>query len=123
MDQKLLSQMVCTGIFVVTVVKTDPNIGTKGISLVVIDLDSEGINRTKINKLGWHSSDTAEISFDNVKVPKENLVGEKGKGFYYLMNGLQLERLIFVPSCIGAMEYAMSESIKYMKQENHLANN
>ena len=104
------------GDFVVTVVKTDPNIGTKGISLVVVDLNSEGINRTKINKLGWHSSDTAEISFDNVKVPKENLVGEKGKGFYYLMNGLQLERLIFVPSCIGAMEYAMSESIKYMKQ-------
>ena len=104
------------GDFVVTVVKTDSNIGAKGISLVVIDLKSEGINRTKINKLGWHSSDTAEISFDNVKVPKENLVGEKGKGFYYLMNGLQLERLIFVPSCIGAMEYAMSESIKYMKQ-------
>ena len=104
------------GDFVVTVVKTDSNIGTKGISLVVIDLNSKGINRTKINKLGWHSSDTAEISFDNVKVPKENLVGLKGKGFYYLMNGLQLERLIFVPSCIGAMEYAMSESIKYMKQ-------
>ena len=104
------------GDFVVTVVKTDSNIGAKGISLVVIDLNSKGINRTKINKLGWHSSDTAEISFDNVKVPKENLVGEKGKGFYYLMNGLQLERLIFVPSCIGAMEYAMSESIKYMKQ-------
>ena len=104
------------GDFVVTVVKTDPNNGTKGISLIVIDLNSKGINRTKINKLGWHSSDTAEISFDNVKVPKENLVGEKGKGFYYLMNGLQLERLCFVPSCIGAMEYAMSESIKYMKQ-------
>ena len=104
------------GDFVVTVVKTDSNIGAKGISLVVIDLNSKGINRTKINKLGWHSSDTAEISFDNVKVPKENLVGKKGKGFYYLMNGLQLERLIFVPSCIGAMEYAMSESIKYMKQ-------
>ena len=43
---------------------------TKGISLIVIDLNSKGINRTKINKLGWHSSDTAEISFDNVKVPK-----------------------------------------------------
>ena len=71
------------GDFVVTVVKTDSNIGAKGISLVVIDLNSKGINRTKINKLGWHSSDTAEISFDNVKVPKENLVGEKGKGFYY----------------------------------------
>ena len=104
------------GDFVITVCKTNPNAGTKGISLIVVDLNSEGINRTKIDKLGWHSSDTAEISFDNVKVPKDNLIGEEGKGFYYLMNGLQLERLIFVPSCIGAMELAISESIKYMKE-------
>ena len=104
------------GDFVVTVTKIDSNAGTKGISLFVVDLNSKGINRTKIDKLGWHASDTAEISFDNVKVPKENLIGEEGKGFYYLMNGLQLERLIFVPSCIGAMEFAISESIKYMKQ-------
>jgi alkylation response protein AidB-like acyl-CoA dehydrogenase len=104
------------GDFVVTVAKTDSNAGTKGISLIVVDLNSAGINRIKINKLGWHASDTAEISFDNVKVPKENLIGEEGKGFYYLMNGLQLERLIFVPSSIGAMEFAISESIKYMKQ-------
>ena len=100
------------GDFVITVVKTDQNAGTKGISLIVVDLNSEGINRTKIDKLGWH----AEISFDNVKVPKGNLIGEEGKGFYYLMNGLQLERLIFVPSCVGAMEFAISESINYMKQ-------
>ena len=104
------------GDFVVTVCKTNPSAGTKGISLIVVDLNSDGINRTKIDKLGWHASDTAEISFDNVKVPKENLIGEEGKGFYYLMNGLQLERLIFVPSCIGAMELAISESIKYMKE-------
>ena len=104
------------GDFVITVCKTNPNAGTKGISLIVVDLNSEGINRTKIDKLGWHPSDTAEISFDNVKVPKDNLIGEEGKGFYYLMNGLQLERLIFVPSCIGAMELAISESIKYMKE-------
>ena len=104
------------GDFVITVCKTNPSAGTKGISLIVIDLNSDGINRTKIDKLGWHASDTAEISFDNVKVPKENLIGEEGKGFYYLMNGLQLERLIFVPSCIGAMELAISESIKYMKE-------
>ena len=104
------------GDFVITVCKTNPSAGTKGISLIVVDLNSDGINRTKIDKLGWHASDTAEISFDNVKVPKKNLIGEEGKGFYYLMNGLQLERLIFVPSCIGAMELAISESIKYMKE-------
>ena len=104
------------GDFVVTVVKTDPKAKSKGISLLVIDLDSNGITKTKIDKLGWRSSDTAELSFDNVVVPKENLIGEEGKGFYYLMNGLQLERLCFLPSSIATMEFAISESLNYMKE-------
>ena len=104
------------GDFVVTVVKTDPAARSKGISLLVIDLDSPGITKTKIDKLGWRSSDTAELSFDNVVVPSENLVGEEGKGFYYLMNGLQLERLCFMPSSIAAMEFAISESLNYMNE-------
>ena len=104
------------GDFVVTVVKTDPAARSKGISLLVIDLDSPGITKTKIDKLGWRSSDTAELSFDNVVVPSENLVGEEGKGFYYLMNGLQLERLCFMPSSIATMEFAISESLSYMNE-------
>ena len=104
------------GDFVVTVVKTDLAARSKGISLLVIDLDSPGITKTKIDKLGWRSSDTAELSFDNVVVPSENLVGEEGKGFYYLMNGLQLERLCFMPSSIAAMEFAISESLNYMNE-------
>ena len=104
------------GDFIVTVVKTDPAAKSKGISLLVIDLDSPGITKTKIDKLGWRSSDTAELSFDNVVVPSENLVGEEGKGFYYLMNGLQLERLCFMPSSIATMEFAISESLSYMNE-------
>ena len=104
------------GDFIVTVVKTDPAAKSKGISLLVIDLDSPGITKTKIDKLGWRSSDTAELSFDNVVVPSENLVGEEGKGFYYLMNGLQLERLCFMPSSIATMEFAISESLNYMNE-------
>ena len=104
------------GDFIVTVVKTDPTARSKGISLLVIDLDSPGITKTKIDKLGWRSSDTAELSFDNVVVPSENLVGEEGKGFYYLMNGLQLERLCFMPSSIATMEFAISESLSYMNE-------
>ncbi len=106
------------GDFVITVVKTDPTSRSKGISLLVIDLDSDGITKTKIDKLGWRSSDTAELSFDNVVVPSENLIGEEGKGFYYLMNGLQLERLCFLPSSIATMEFAISESLNYMKERN-----
>ena len=104
------------GDFVVLVVKTDPKAGSKGISLICVDLDQAGITKNKINKLGWHSSDTAELSFDNVKVPLDNLIGEEGKGFYYLMNGLQLERLIFLPSSIATMEFALSVSLNYMSQ-------
>ena len=104
------------GDFIVTVVKTNPAAKSKGISLLVIDLDSPGITKTKIDKLGWRSSDTAELSFDNVVVPSENLLGEEGKGFYYLMNGLQLERLCFMPSSIATMEFAISESLSYMKE-------
>ena len=104
------------GDFIVTVVKTDQAARSKGISLLVIDLDSPGITKTKIDKLGWRSSDTAELSFDNVVVPSENLVGEEGKGFYYLMNGLQLERLCFMPSSIATMEFAISESLNYMNE-------
>ena len=104
------------GDFVVLVVKTDPKAGSKGISLICVDLDQDGITKNKIKKLGWHSSDTAELGFDNVKVPKENLIGEEGKGFYYLMNGLQLERLCFLPSNVATMEFALSESLNYMSQ-------
>ena len=104
------------GDFVVLVVKTDTSAGSKGVSLICIDLNLKGITKNKINKLGWHSSDTAELGFDNVKVPKENLIGEEGEGFYYLMNGLQLERLCFLPSNIATMEYALNVSLDYISQ-------
>jgi len=106
------------GDFIILVVKTDPKAGSKGVSLICVDLDQNGITKNKINKLGWHSSDTAELSFDDVRVPKENLIGDEGKGFYYLMNGLQLERLCFLPSNVATMEYALSESLNYMSQRN-----
>ena len=104
------------GDFVVAVVKTDPNKRSKGVSLLAIDLKAKGIQKTKLNKLGWHCSDTAELSFDNVKVPAENLIGEEGLGFKYLMNGLQLERLCFIPSAVSSMEYAIEKSLEYMSQ-------
>ena len=104
------------GDYVVTVVKTDPEKKSAGVSLLVIDLNSKGISKNKLEKLGWHASDTAELSFDNVKVPLENLIGEEGKGFKYLMNGLQLERLIFIPSSVASMEYAIEISLDYMSK-------
>ncbi|MEM7657037.1 MAG: acyl-CoA dehydrogenase family protein [Bacteroidota bacterium] len=104
------------GDFIVTVVKTNPDAGAAGVSLIVIDRNSEGVSARKLKKLGWHASDTAELSFDDVKVPIENLIGEEGKGFYYLMNGLQLERLVAVPAGISAMEWALDRTKQYMAE-------
>ena len=104
------------GDYVVTVVKTDPEKKSAGVSLLVIDLNSKGISKNKLEKLGWHASDTAELSFDNVMVPVENLIGEEGEGFKYLMNGLQLERLIFIPYSVASMEYAIEVSLDYMSK-------
>lgn len=104
------------GDFIVTVVKTDPKAGTSGVSLLVIDTNTPGITTSKLKKLGWHASDTAELAFDNVKVPVENLVGEEGQGFYYLMGGLQLERLVGAISAYAACESALEYSLQYMAE-------
>lgn len=104
------------GDFIVTVVKTNPEMGAAGVSLLVIDRNSEGVSARKLKKLGWHASDTAELNFDNVKVPVENLIGQEGKGFFYLMNGLQLERLCFIPCTVVACEMAIEKSLQYMSE-------
>ncbi len=106
------------GHFVILVCKTNPEAGSAGVSLLVLDLDAEGVSKNKLKKLGWHASDTAELHFDNVKVPVKNLLGEEGKGFYYLMGGLQLERLsagiMGYSSCEAMLEY----SLKYMNERS-----
>jgi len=104
------------GDFVVTVVKTDTKAGAAGVSLLVIDRDAEGVSASKLKKLGWHASDTAELAFDNVKVPKENLVGDEGKGFYYLMGGLQQERLVGAVGAYAGCESAIDYTLKYMSE-------
>jgi alkylation response protein AidB-like acyl-CoA dehydrogenase/putative sterol carrier protein len=106
------------GDFIVTVVKTNPAEGAKGVSLLVIEQSMEGVSTRKLKKLGWHASDTAEISFDNVKVPVENLIGQEGRGFYYLMNGLQLERICSLPAGISSMEQAIQKALQYMSERH-----
>lgn len=104
------------GDYVVLVCKTDPAAGSAGVSLIVVDLNSEGVSRSKLKKLGWHASDTAELHFDDVKVPVENLLGEEGKGFYYLMGGLQLERLSLAIMGYAAVEATLEYTMKYMSE-------
>jgi alkylation response protein AidB-like acyl-CoA dehydrogenase len=97
--------------FITTLVKTGD-----GLSLLIIEGDAPSVKRSKLKKIGWHSSDTAEIHFDNVKVPKENLVGTEGMGFYYIMDSFQLERLVGGVLAIGAMDSMIGLALKYMQE-------
>ncbi len=90
--------------------------GRGGISLLVVELDSTGISRTKLNKIGWHSSDTAEIQFDAVRVPTQNLIGQENKGFYYLMESLQLERLVAAVLAVSGAELALEWTLAYLQE-------
>jgi alkylation response protein AidB-like acyl-CoA dehydrogenase len=106
------------GDFVILVCKTNPDAGAAGVSLLVLDLNAEGVTKNKLKKLGWHSSDTAELHFDEVKVPVKNLLGDEGKGFYYLMGGLQLERLAGSIMAYAGCEAAVEYSLKYMSERS-----
>ena len=88
-------------------------------SLIVIPLDAKGVDRkTKLDKLGQRSSDTAIIFFDNVRVPAKNLIGEEGKGFTYQMQQFQEERLFLSASIILSMEMCVDETAAYTRQRN-----
>ena len=107
--QKTFITNAVYGDYIVAVVKTDASKGFEGVSLLVIDRNAPGVSAKKLKKLGWHASDTAELFFDNVKVPAENLIGEEGQGFIYLMGGLQLERLSGAVAAIAGCENAIYE--------------
>jgi hypothetical protein len=97
--------------FIVTAVQAE-----EGISLLLIEGDRPGVTRTKLRKMGWHSSDTAEIGFADVRVPVSNLVGEPGKGFYYIMDSFQVERLAAGALALGAMDGILELTLRYMHE-------
>jgi len=102
--------------FIITAVKTDPAKGKKGISLLLIERDSPGLSANKIDKLGWKASDTAELAFDQVRVPVSHLIGEENEGFKYLMAGLQLERLTAAIHSLYTAISAVDYTLAYIKQ-------
>ncbi|PUV25747.1 acyl-CoA dehydrogenase family protein [Sphingobacterium athyrii] len=104
------------GDFFITAVKTAPEKGTKGISLLLIERNAAGVSANKINKLGWHASDTAELGFDQVQVPVSNLIGVENEGFSYLMAGLQLERLTAAIHSLATADSALQYTLEYIGQ-------
>ncbi len=98
--------------------KTDPHAVPrhKGVSLLAVERGTEGFSRgRKLNKVGLHCQDTAELIFEDCRVPKENLIGEEGKGFLYLMDKLQQERLVVAIAAQVAAEEMLNLTIDYVK--------
>ncbi|MBU2061910.1 acyl-CoA dehydrogenase family protein [Flavobacterium frigidarium] len=102
--------------YYIVAAKTSPELGNKGISIFLVDTDTLGVSATKLDKLGWRASDTAEIAFDNVEISAANLMGEEGKGFPYIMQHFALERLIMAINAHARAEYAIDYTIEYMSQ-------
>jgi acyl-CoA dehydrogenase len=103
--------------YVIVAAKTRDEPVHRNVSLFIVETSSEGYSvGKKLKKLGWRSSDTGEIFFDNVKVPIENLIGDVNEGFLYMMKNFQYERMTMALGCIGAAEKALELAIKYSKE-------
>jgi acyl-CoA dehydrogenase len=109
----------------VTAVKTTAEGGHNGLSFLIIDSapaehpgrpNAQGITTSPISKLGWHASDTALIAFDDVFVPRENLLGEENGGFYLIMANFQWERLLLALGAIGAMQWCFDMTLKFTQE-------
>jgi alkylation response protein AidB-like acyl-CoA dehydrogenase len=99
---------------VIVVAKTDPAAGSRGISLVVVERGMDGFQRgRKLAKVGMHAQDTAELVFQDVRVPVENMLGEPGKGFGYLMHNLPQERLSIAVVAVATSRAALGWTVRY----------
>ena len=102
---------------VVVVAKTQPELGAKGTSLILVEADRAGFRKgRKLEKMGQHAADTAELFFEDVRVPVSNLLGEEGRGFAYLMTELAQERFIIAVGAAAKMEAMLAETIRYTRE-------
>ncbi len=101
----------------IVVAKTDPGQGAKGISLILVEADRAGYARGRnLDKIGFHSQDTSELFFSDVRVPITNCLGAEGMGFAYLMNQLPQERLSIACSAQASAQRAFDEAVKFTKE-------
>jgi acyl-CoA dehydrogenase len=101
--------------FIVTAVKTSAEGGHHGISFLIIDR-GEGVSSSKLEKLGWHASDTATIGFEDVFVPEENLLGGLNEGFALIMANFQWERLAMALGAAAAMQIAWERTADFARE-------
>jgi alkylation response protein AidB-like acyl-CoA dehydrogenase len=109
--------------FILLVAKTDPDARHEGITLFLVDLRDDDGNHVpgfevsrKLEKMGMHSSDTGELSFNEVRVPADAVLGEIGKGFYHISWELQGERLVAAIGCVSGAERVFDRTLEYAKE-------
>lgn len=103
--------------FVLVLAKTDPDLGYDGFTTFVVDTKLPGFQVTRtLAKLGWHCSDTAELHFDKVRLPKTAVLGEVGKGWHQAMESLQWERLMLTLGALGGAKACLDETLNYIRQ-------
>jgi acyl-CoA dehydrogenase len=103
--------------FITTAVRTDPAVkGAGGISMLVIDGDTPGLTRSALKKMGWWSSDTAHLRFDDCRVPAANLVGIENQGFKLVMKNFNTERLFMSALACGYAEVCLEEAVDWVRQ-------
>jgi acyl-CoA dehydrogenase len=90
--------------------------GAAGVSLLLIERDTPGLTRTKLDKMGWWASDTATLHFDDCRVPAENLIGEEGQGFKLIMQNFNSERMGMAASCTAYARVCLDEAIAYARE-------
>ena len=102
---------------VIVVVKTDPSAGAAGTSLLLVESDSPGFTKGQnLEKIGMKAQDTSELFFQDVKVPKENLLGASGQGFVYLMQELPQERLSVAINAIASAQAVLQHTLTYVQE-------
>ena len=101
--------------FVVTAVKTTAEGGHHGMSFLIVDRQ-DGMTSSKLDKMGWHASDTATIAFEDVFVPEENLLGPEHEGFRLIMANFQWERLLMALGAVAAMQVALERTLEYTRE-------
>ena len=104
------------GDFVLVATKTDAEAGAGGISLILVDRDTPGFSARQLHKIGWHCSDTGELTFEDVRVPVTNRIGEEDRGFYYIMKCFQLERLVGAIGSISGAFLGLESTLSYIKE-------
>jgi len=96
--------------------KTDPEAGAQGISMFAVEKGAPGFTVSRsLDKMGWRSSDTAELAFDGCRVPGENLLGEEGRGFYAIMQNFQNERIVLGAMAMGEAARALELTLEYVR--------